>query len=49
MTFKDLLSVVTDSTDVKAEVELKTPFSYKVVSENRTKIEWFQKIYKYCY
>lgn len=49
MTFKDLLSIVTDSTDVKAEVELKTPFGYKVVSENRTKIEWFQKIYKYCY
>lgn len=52
MTFKDLLSVVTDSTDVKAEVELKTPFSYKVVSENRTKIEWFQKFtntaIKYC-
>lgn len=52
MTFRDLLSRVTDSTDVKAEVELKTPFGYKVVSENRTKIEWFQKftntVIKYC-
>ena len=52
MTFKDLLMIVTDCTPVKAEVELKTPFGYKVVSENRTKIEWFQKFtntaIKYC-
>ena len=38
MTFKELLSIVTDGTHVKAEVELKTPFGRKVVSENRTKL-----------
>lgn len=42
MTFKELLSIVTDDTHVKAEVELKTPFGRKVVSENRTKIMWAQ-------
>ena len=40
MIFNELLRVITDDTYVKGEVELKTPFGYKVVSENRTKVTW---------
>ena len=38
MTFKELLSIVTDDTHVKAEVELKTPFGRKLYQKIELKI-----------
>lgn len=42
MTFKELLSIVTDDTRVKAEVELKTPFGRKLYQKTELKIMWAQ-------
>lgn len=52
MNFKELLRIIIDDTYIKVEVVLKTPFGYKVVSENRTVSEWMRiftnTAIKYC-